>query len=138
MSKSECLRKSDIRTTEYAFLFVFLCVAGCGPRIPDDFTVSGQTLEDWLEAQADDRPEVRARAVRALSNVGPDVPEIVPALIEALSDPEAEVRRQAVLALLKFGPGARAAIPALTETQNDADETVRDLAAKALRKIEGR
>jgi HEAT repeat protein len=123
--------------TKHALVFVVLCVAGCGPRIPDDFTVSGQTLEDWLEAQADERPEVRARAVRALSNVGPDVPEIVPAIIESLSDPDPNVRREAILALLKFGPGAKAAIPALTAAQNDADKSVRELAAKALRKIEG-
>ncbi|MGE5191422.1 MAG: HEAT repeat domain-containing protein [Deltaproteobacteria bacterium] len=116
---------------------IVLLLAGCGPRIPDDFTVSGQTLDDWLEALSDSQPETRARAVRALSNVGPDVPEVVPALIEALSDPEPDVRRQAVLALLKFGPGARAAIPALTAAQSDADETVRDLAGKALQKIEG-
>jgi HEAT repeat protein len=125
------------RMKKYALFLIVLCFAGCRPRIPDDFTVSGQTLDDWLEAQADERPEVRARAVRALSNVGPDVPEIMPALIEALSDPEAEVRRQAVLALLKFGPGASAAVPALTAAQDDADATVRDLAAKALEKIEG-
>ena len=123
--------------TKRVLSVVVLCLAGCGPRIPDDFTVSGQTLEDWLEAQADDRPEVRARAVRALSNVGPDVPEIVPAIIEALSDPEPEVRRQAVLALLKFGPRAKTAIPALSAAENDTDETVRELAAKALQRIEG-
>jgi len=122
--------------TKRVLSVVVLCLAGCGPRIPDDFTVSGQTLEDWLDAQADDRPEVRARAVRALSNVGPDVPEIVPAIIEALSDPAPEVRRQAVLALLKFGPRAKTAIPALSAAENDTDETVRELAAKALRRIE--
>jgi HEAT repeat protein len=110
---------------------------GCGPRIPDEFTVSGKTLDEWLEAQADGQPEVRARAVRALSNVGPSIPEVVPALIRALEDPDADVRGQAVLALLKFGPKAKDAIPALEAAQSDGDETVRDLAAKALKKIEG-
>lgn len=115
---------------------VILFLIGCGPRIPDDFTVSGKTLEEWLEAQTDSRPEVRMRAVRALGNVGPEIPEVVPALIAALADPEPEIRRQAVLALLKFGPGAKAAIPALTAAREDADETVRSLAAKALEQIE--
>jgi len=120
----------------YLSAVVVLCLAGCGPRIPDDFTVSGKTLDEWLEAQADSRSEVRARAVRALSNVGPEVPEVVPALIEALADPVPEIRRQAAAALLNFGPGAKAAIPALTASRDDADETVRSLAAKALEKIE--
>jgi HEAT repeat protein len=123
--------------TKLAYFIVVLCLAGCGPRIPDEFTVSGLTLDDWLEALRDGRPETRARAVRALSNVGPDVPEVLPALVKSLSDPDPAVRRQAVLALLKFGPEAHAAIPALTSARNDADETVRDLAAKALQKIEG-
>ena len=119
------------------FLLAVLLL-GCGQRIPDDFTVSGRTLDDWLEAQSDSRPDVRARAVRALSNVGPVVPEVVPALIRALEDPDAGVRRQAVLALLKFGPQAKDAIPALEEAQSDGDETVRTLASQALATIQGR
>jgi HEAT repeat protein len=116
---------------------VVLCAAGCGPRIPDDFTVSGKTLDDWLLAQSDDRPEVRIQAVRALSNVGPAIPEIVPAIVGALEDPDPGVRAQAALALLKFGPAGKEAVPALTEAQNDPDEKVRELAAKALEKIDG-
>jgi len=121
----------------YLSLVVF-SIIGCGPRIPDDFTVSGRTLDDWLEAQSDSRPEVRAQAVRALGNVGPDVPEIVPALIQALDDTDPHVRGEAVLALFKFGPAANPAIPALTNAQNDGDESVRNLAAKALQRINGR
>ena len=64
--------------TRCACFIVVLCIAGCGPHIPDDFTVSGLTLDHWLEALRDGRPETRARAVRALSNVGPDVPAVVP------------------------------------------------------------
>jgi HEAT repeat protein len=128
----------EIRMTKFCSLpLVVVCLMGCGPRIPDDFTVSGKTLDDWLEAQSDSRPEVRAQAVRALSNVGPEVPEIVPALIDALSDPDPGIRGQAALALLKLGPGAKAAVPALTEAQNDADESVRKLATKAIERIEG-
>lgn len=123
--------------TQIGLSLVLACIAGCGPRIPDDFTVSGRTLDDWLEAQADSQPQVRAQAVRALSNVGPEIPEVVPALIEALSDPDAGIRAQAALALLKFGPDAKAAVPALRRTQNDIDESVRDLAAKALERIQG-
>ena len=118
-------------------LLLSILLLGCGPRIPDDFTVSGKTLDEWLEAQSDSRPEVRARAVRALSNVGPIVPEVVPALISALEDPDAGVRSQAALALLKFGHRAKDAIPALEAAQTDSDETVRELAAKALKKVAG-
>jgi HEAT repeat protein len=124
-------------TKASSLLLLSVLLLGCGPRIPDEFTVSGKTLDEWLEAQSDSRPEVRARAVRALSNVGPMVPEVVPALIRALEDPDAGVRSQAALALLKFGPGANDAIPALEAAQDDSDESVRDLAAKALKKIEG-
>ncbi len=116
---------------------VLLCLIGCGPRIPEEFTVSGEPLDHWLEALADSQPEVRVRAVRALSNVGPEVPEVVDALAEALSDPDPGVRSQAVVALLKFGPRAKAAIPALTAAQDDSDEGVRDLAGKALQKVQG-
>jgi len=118
-------------------LLFSIVLLGCGPRIPDDFTVSGKTLDEWLEAQSDSQPEVRVRAVRALSNVGPVVPEVVPALIRALKDPDAGVRGQAALALLKFGPEAKDAAPALEAARNDSDNTVRNLAAKALKKIEG-
>jgi HEAT repeat protein len=124
-------------TKAISLLLLSVVLLGCGPRIPDDFTVSGKTLDEWLEAQSDSQPEVRARAVRALSNVGPAVPEVVPALISALEDPDAGVRGQAALALLKFGPEAKEAIPALEAAQTDSDKTVRDLAAKALKKIEG-
>jgi HEAT repeat protein len=138
MSKTECLRKSEIRMAKNGCLsLILLWLVGCGPRIPDEFTVSGQSLDHWLEALADNQTEVRTRAVRALSNVGPDFPEVVDALSEALSDPDPGVRSQAALALLKFGPGARAAIPALTDAQTDSDETVRSLVAKALEKIHG-
>jgi HEAT repeat protein len=124
-------------TKTISLLLLSILLLGCGPRIPDDFTVSGRTLDEWLEAQSDSQPEVRSRAARALSNVGPAVPEVVPALIRALEDPDAGVRSQAALALLKFGPAAREAIPALEEAQSDSDESVRDLAGKALKKIEG-
>lgn len=123
-------------TKALGILFLSVVLIGCGPRIPDEFTVSGKTLDEWLEAQSDSQPEVRARAVRALSNVGPTVPEVVPAMIRALEDPDAGVRSQAALALLKFGPEAKEAIPALEAAQSDSDETVRDLAARALEKIQ--
>jgi HEAT repeat protein len=115
---------------------MFLLVAGCGPQIPDEFTVSGQPLEHWLEALGDQQTSVRLRAVRALGNVGPEVPEVVEALSAALSDPEPEVRLQVAQSLLKFGPGAREAIPALTAARADSDEQVRSLVEKALERIE--
>jgi HEAT repeat protein len=138
MTRSESLRKSEIRISNYALTLALLCLIGCGSRIPDEFTVSGQSLDYWLEALGDSQPEIRTRAVRALSNVGPEIPAVVEALSESLSDPEPGVRSQAALALLKFGPGAKAAIPALTAAQNDSDEGVRSLITRALEKIRGR
>jgi HEAT repeat protein len=138
MTRTKCLKKSEIRISKYALTLVMLCLVGCGSPIPDEFTVSGETLDHWLEALADSQAEVRTRAVRALSNVGPDVPEVVDALSTALSDPDPGVRSQAALALLKFGPRANAAIPALTDAQTDSDENVRNLIARALQKIHGR
>lgn len=119
-------------------LSVLLFVAGCGTEVPDEFTVSGKPLEYWLAAQSDSQPEMRARAVRALANVGPDVPEIVPALTEALADPDPGVRLLAVAALLRFGPAAEDALPELTQAMSDSDENVRTLAAKALEKIQAK
>src|SRR5262245_44393172 len=138
MTKSECLMKSKVRMTNTrSFTLLLLCLIGCGHRIPGEFTVSGQPLNHWLEALEDGQPEVSVRPVRALSNVGPDVPEVVDSLAESLSDPDREVRSQAALALLKFGPKAKAAIPALTEAQGDPDKTVRDLVGKALDNVQG-
>lgn len=122
--------------SRHVCVLIALIFAGCGPEIPDEFTVSGQPLEYWLDALSDSQSEMRARAVRALGNVGPDVPEIVPALTEALADPDPGIRAAAVLALLKFGPAAQDAVPALTQATTDSDENVRQLAAKALEKIQ--
>lgn len=116
---------------------MLLCLAGCGPTIPAEYTVSGKSLEFWLDALSDNQPKVRIRAIRALGNLGPVAPEVVPAITAALHDSDPTVRGQAALALLKFGPEAKSAIPALTDAQNDADETVRNFAAKALENIEG-
>lgn len=115
---------------------VLMMLAGCQSETAEEFTVSGQPLEYWLERQSDSEPQMRARAVRALGNVGPDVPEIVPALIEALADPDPGVRLLSVQALLRFGTAAQDAAPALTQATTDSDEPVRTLAAKALARIQ--
>lgn len=121
-----------------SYLLICLCITGCGgPQIPEEFTVSGKPIEYWLDAQSDSNPEVRARAVKALGNVGPEVPEIIPAMTKALTDSNADIRSQATLALLKFGPAAKEAVPALIEAQADKDENVRRLVAQALKRIEG-
>jgi HEAT repeat protein len=82
---------------------------------------------------------MRARAVQALANAGPAVPEVIPALSQALTDPDPQIRRQAAQALLRFGPEARAVIPALeTLAESDSDETIRNLARQAVQKIQNK
>lgn len=118
-------------------LAILYCLAGCGPKVPAEYTVSGKPLEFWLDALSDSQPQVRVQAIRALGNVGPAAPEVIPALIGVLRDSDPAVRGQAALALLKFGPEAKSALPALTDAKNDSDKTVRNFAAKALEKIQG-
>ena len=112
--------------------------AGCGPKHPAQFTVSGQPIEHWLAEIKHANPRQRAIAVDRLGNVGPAHPSAIPALIEALSDAEPEVRQKACLALLKSGRDAKDAIPALTKAGSDTDPQVQDFARKALARIEGK
>jgi hypothetical protein len=107
----------------------------------------------------------RARAARALANIGPDakwalpylaealhdrVNEVcynaanamghigrpaVPYLIAALGDTDPNRRRALVNALSQIGPDAEEAVPALTEMLSDTDGPVRQGAAYALQAI---
>ncbi|MDB5391037.1 MAG: non-SMC mitotic condensation complex subunit 1 [Planctomycetaceae bacterium] len=121
-----------------ACLLLLLFVTGCGSQLPEEFTVSGKPIEYWLDAQSASQPEARARAIRALGNVDPSIPEVIPAMEKGLTDSDPSIRSQAALALLKFGPAAIDAVPALTQATADRDEQVRNLAAKALQQIQGK
>ena len=75
-------------------------------------------------------------ACLALSEIGPDAAEAVPALADVLkTDARPEVRREAALGLGSIGPGAAAAVPALTDALGDKESTVAAGAAFALGRI---
>ncbi|MFL5339069.1 MAG: HEAT repeat domain-containing protein, partial [Gemmataceae bacterium] len=73
--------------------------------------------------------KVRARAAKALGDLGTPAQEAVPALIDVLRDKEPEVKAPAAQALAQIGP---AAIPALRRELGDEDSRVRPWAAIAL------
>lgn len=119
-------------------VILLMSCAGCGPTLPEEFTVSGKTLDHWLTAIKSEDVGLREKAVKALGNVGTLDPDVVPALTEALQDTAPSVRSKAALALLKIGPDASEAVDALTiAAQNDPDPEVRLYAAKALEKVGG-
>lgn len=65
------------------------------------------------EALADDKPQVRRQAARALGKMGPDAEAAVSDLTKALNDADPTVREAAAQALGKIGPAAAPAIPDL-------------------------
>ncbi|MBI3862309.1 MAG: HEAT repeat domain-containing protein [Planctomycetia bacterium] len=122
-----------------SIIILLMCCAGCGPTLPEEFTVSGKPLDHWLTAIKSEDVGLREKAIAALGNVGTLDPQVVPALAEALHDAAPSVRSKAALALLKIGPDADEAIDALTSVaHNDADPEVRLYAAKALAKVCGK
>jgi HEAT repeat protein len=99
-------------------------------------------------ALADKNLSVRYFSGRALTKLGPDAREAVPALIAALrtfpgGSPELEgperyfpdVRSVAAEALGAIGPMAKAAIPALKVATTDANWGVKAAAEQAIEKI---
>jgi HEAT repeat protein len=75
---------------------------------------------------------VRAGAARALSLVGPDVLNHLPALIAAAKDADPHVRHEVVLTLGAIGRPAAAAVPTLIGALDDGDYVVPPGAAIAL------
>lgn len=118
---------------------LLLGVSGCGPKVPEDFTVSGKSLEHWLQKLKSPDVRTREKAIDALGNVGTVRPEVVPALTTALQDSAPSVRGKAALALLKIGPDAGSALEALTNiAKNDSDPEVRRIADRAAEKVQGK
>ena len=79
--------------------------------------------------------EDRQHAVKALGEIGPAAPEVVPALITALGDADTTVRRAAAYALGRIGPAAAEAVPALTTALQDPNRNVVDAVKTALEQI---
>jgi HEAT repeat protein len=77
----------------------------------------------------------RAQAAEAISKlaVGPDVQQIVAALVKALDKADSQTRYQIVRLLADFGKGAKGAAPSLVALlKSDKDELVRAAAARSL------
>lgn len=66
-------------------------------------------------------PELRMEAASALSTLGYDVEEVVPALIRGLEDKDADVRAWVAMQITRFGRGAKEAVPHLLAHLNDRD-----------------
>src|SRR2546422_5612199 len=67
----------------------------------------------------------KADALSAISRMGPNAREAVPALIKTLTDSENRIRHAAANALGKVGPAAMDAVPALIRCLKDTDLQVR-------------
>jgi hypothetical protein len=96
----------------------------------------GHRTRYWLRALSSPDEEVRHKAIFALGIIGPDRPEVVPALAGiVVDDADAESRHQAALALMKIGPAARTAVPELAQALADDEPAVRMCAALALGRL---
>jgi HEAT repeat protein len=94
-----------------------------------------------IETLTNPKEKVLARqyAAIALTKVGNNPKEIVPALAGRLEDKESAIRRSAAGALGKIGPAARAALPRLIDMSGNEteDPVVREYAVRALTRIDG-
>jgi len=114
------------------------------------------------KALRDDRPEVRANAVIALSGIGTKVEGVLPALhlaakdpvemirqeaeqaigssevgelVARLDDPDPKVKRSAVTILSSMGPAAEPALPRLIALLRDPDEMIAEIAVQAIAEV---
>ncbi|MBT3270059.1 hypothetical protein HN371_23130 [Candidatus Poribacteria bacterium] len=100
------------------------------------FTVMGQEAVDALvDASADEDPDIRARAVDALGDMGEKASDAVPALVGRLGDESEIVRRHATEALGTAAQKTDAATMPLAAMLNDENDVVRRNAALALARI---
>ena len=64
-------------------------------------------------------PQLRARAAKILSRIGPESKPAVPLLIALLNDGDEDVRKSAAHALGQIGPAAAEAVPALVRAAGE-------------------
>jgi HEAT repeat protein len=76
---------------------------------------SGWPTSYWVDALADQNPDVRQSATSALTQGGPSSEQAIPALIAALEDPNAQVRWGAAGALGEIGRRAEQVVPPLVK-----------------------
>ena len=90
---------------------MLLAVCLCQPAAQENGTTITQLADDL---QSGNTPE-RRNAALALSELGPEAAEALPALILALDDGDEQVWFHAVTAIARIGPQALPAVPALLE-----------------------
>lgn len=91
-----------------------------------------------LKALHDPAPEVRQRAIQALTRVGRAAREVGPALVDVVKQAgdSPQLADSAVEALVSLGPAALPAVPALKAALADPDRAVTVRAADALSRME--
>lgn len=98
--------------------------------------LSGPThLSLLVAALAEDSPEIKDYAARALGRIGIATPPVVAALCTALSQPFTQVRQAAVVALSVLAPVPLAAEADLQAALSDSDDEVRFYANDTLKQI---
>jgi HEAT repeat protein len=97
-----------------------------------------ESVDILVEFLKEKDSSVRQIVVTVLGQFGARAKPAVPLLIEALKDKDATTRWMAAQTLGQIGPDAKAAIPALKEALKDKDDNVRAFAQFALQSIEGK
>jgi HEAT repeat protein/lysophospholipase L1-like esterase len=101
----------------------------------DPDSVSSVVMPKLIGMVDDEDPQVRRRAVVALSGIGTSVEPMVEALMGALGDPDEGVRIEAILALGRLDPVAEDSVASLMGLLEDDSGAVRMAAVTALGSI---
>jgi HEAT repeat protein len=95
---------------------------------------SAEALGELREAL--NQPDLRARAIAFLGDVGPQASEAVPALAALLEDPRVSVRDDIwIPAVGKMGPGAHRVVPLLVDKLREADHPLYPVHAAAVKAL---
>jgi HEAT repeat protein len=92
-------------------------------------------VNDLIAQLAHEDPQTRAKAVKALDDLGPEAKQALPALLKLLKDQDEGLRRSAQKALDAIGKPAKVDVPLLTSALKDESPLVRAYAAEALGSI---